>query len=315
MKKKYFANKNVLITGISGFVGAHLAKKMESLGANVFGISKSKSGKNILQGDIQDYDLVNSFINKSKIKICFHLAAESLVESGQENPYQTFKINTLGTLNILESARINNIERLIVASTSHVYGDNPLPYKEEYSPRPSRPYETSKTCIDLIAQSYADTFNLPVLIPRFSNIYGPGDLNFNRLIPKTIKSILLKESPKMWGGHAVRDYIYIEDAVNGYIKLAISPMSSIEKNRIFNFGTGNRVSVRQMVEKIIKLSGNNLQIEKIDDARDLEIDKQYVSSAKAKRVLKWRPKTSMEKGLDKTISWYQKYFEINSSKL
>jgi CDP-glucose 4,6-dehydratase len=309
MRKSYFANKNILITGISGFVGSHLAKHLTSKGANIFGVSRSINGKTILHGDIQNYDLLNSFVHENKIQICFHLAAESLVESGQEDPYQTFKTNTLGTLNILESARKNKLERIIIASTSHVYGDNPLPYKEIYPPKPSRPYETSKTCIDLISQSYADTFGLPVLIPRFSNIYGPGDLNFNRLIPKTIKSVLRNEPPKMWGGSAIRDYIYIDDAINGYLKLAAIPMSAIEKNRLFNFGTGNRMSVKQVMERIIKMSGKTLSIEKVEDTRDLEIHKQYVSSAKAKKVLKWRPMISFEKGLGKTMDWYQKTLE------
>jgi CDP-glucose 4,6-dehydratase len=309
MKKNIFKGKNILITGINGFVGSHLSHALKENGANVWGISHSLKKRNIIKANIIDYTVIDNIIKKKKIDICFHLAAESLVESGQEDPYHTFKINILGTLNILESARKNNLERVIIASTAHVYGDNPLPYKEEYAPKPSRPYETSKTSIDLIAQSYADTFNLPVLIPRFSNIYGPGDLNFNRLIPKTIKSILENDNPKMWGGGAIRDYVFIEDAINGYLKLANLPISSLEKNRIFNFGTGNRMSVRQVMDAVIQASGKNAKIEKIEDSRALEIKKQYVSSAKARRILHWRPKVSMEKGLIKTIVWYEKYFE------
>lgn len=310
MSNKMFKNKRILITGITGFVGSHLATKLTSLGAEVYGISRSGMGENIINGDIQDYNFVDSIMKNKNISQCFHLAAESLVESGQENPYDTFKMNILGTLNILECARKNNLERIIIASSSHVYGDSPLPHKEEYSPKPSRPYETSKTSIDLIAQSYADTFNLPVLISRFSNIYGPGDLNFNRLIPKTIKSVIRDEPPTMWGGGAIRDYIYIDDAISAYIKLATLPHTALEKNRIFNFGTGNRLSVRQIIEMIIELSGKNLQIEKIEDERTFEINKQYVSSAKAKRILKWRPLTSIKKGLTKSIEWYREYLQL-----
>jgi len=305
-KNNFWSNKPVLITGINGFVGSHLASALEKKGAIVWGISRSTKKRNIIKANIIDYSTIDEIIVKKKIAICFHLAAESLVESGQTDPYQTFKINILGTLNILESARKNNLDKIIIASTSHVYGENPLPYKEEYPPRPSRPYETSKTSIDLIAQSYADTFNLPVLIPRFSNIYGPGDLNFNRLIPKTIKSVLDNKHPQMWGGGAIRDYMYIDDAVAGYMKLAAVPSSLMEKNRIFNFGTGYRLSVRQVIEMIIKTSGKDLQIHKIEDGRPLEISKQYVSSAKAKRILGWRPTISIEKGLAKTLAWYIK---------
>jgi CDP-glucose 4,6-dehydratase len=305
LRNNYWLDKPVLITGINGFVGSHLATALEKKGANVWGISRTKESKPVIKANIIDYSAIDAIIKEKKIAICFHLAAESLVESGQDDPYHTFKINILGTLNILESARKNNLERIIIASSSHVYGESPLPYKEEYAPKPSRPYETSKTSIDLIAQSYADTFNLPVLISRFSNIYGPGDLSFNRLIPKTIKSVLANENPQMWGGGAIRDYIYIEDVISGYIKLATIPSSSIEKNRIFNFGTGHRLSVREVIEKIIKASDKDLKIEKIEDARASEIKKQYVSSAKARRILGWRPKTSMEKGLEKTMRWYK----------
>lgn len=305
----FWKNKPVLITGINGFVGSHLAKTLKKKGAVIWGISRSVEKENIIRGNIIDYSTIDTIIKEKKIAICFHLAAESLVESGQEDPYYTFKTNILGTLNILESARKNNLERIIVASSSHVYGDSPLPYKEEYPPKPSRPYETSKTSIDLIAQSYADTFNLPVLISRFSNIYGPGDMNFNRLIPKTIKSVLANDAPKMWGGRAIRDYMYIDDAVSAFLKLAKLPDASLEKNRIFNFGTGQRLSVREVIEAVIKISGKDLNIRRIDDERTFEISKQYVSSAKAKRVLGWKPEISLEKGLSKTIAWYHDYFE------
>ncbi|MDO8269298.1 MAG: NAD-dependent epimerase/dehydratase family protein, partial [Candidatus Levybacteria bacterium] len=178
--------KRVLITGISGFVGSALGEKLEKMGVFVYGVSRVKRAGNIFTGDIMDFEPLNNYVKKSKIKMIVHLAGESLVESGQIAPYTTFKVNTEGTLNILEIARKNNLEKVIIASTSHVYGKNKVPYYEGYMPRPSRPYETSKACTDLVAQSYAETFNLPVLIPRFVNIYGPGDSNFTRLIPKTI---------------------------------------------------------------------------------------------------------------------------------
>ena len=200
MRDKFFKNKRILITGITGFVGKNLAKVLEDLGGDVYGISRTINNKKILKTDIVDYNKVDTFIGEKKISICFHLAGESLVEMGQKDPYNVFKVNTQGTLNIIESGRKHKLEKIIIASTAHVYGKNRVPYFEGYIPRPSRPYETSKACTDLIAQSYADTFKLPILIPRFVNIYGPGDLNFNRLIPKTIKSILLHQSPHRWGG-------------------------------------------------------------------------------------------------------------------
>lgn len=300
----YFRNKNILITGINGFIGLNLSKKLETLGACVYGISRSDSKKNILKANILNFSVIDKFIKEKKINICFHLAAESLVEHGQKDPYNTFKINTEGTLNILESARKNSLEKIIIASTSHVYGNNRIPYFEGYTPRPSRPYETSKTCVDLIAQSYADTFNLPVRIPRFVNLYGPGDLNFNRIIPRTVKSVINNQNPKMWGGDVIRDYLYIDDAIDAYLKLASKNIPKAEKNKIFNFGSGNALSVRELIEKIIFLSNKDLQIEKIKNERSLEIKVQYVSWKKANRYLNWSPRIDLDEGLKKTIDWY-----------
>ncbi len=302
----FWKDKPVLITGIQGFVGSHLAKALEEKGAIVWGLSRSVEKGNILKANIIEFSRVDQIIKKKKIAICFHLAAESIVESGQEDPYQTLKINTLGTLNVLEAARKNNIEKLIIASTSHVYGNNRLPFKEEYMPRPTRPYETSKTCLDLIAQSYIETFDLPVLISRFCNIYGPGDKNYNRLIPKTIKSVLNNERPLMWGGGSLRDYLYIDDAITAYLKLAAVSIPSVGKNRIFNFGTGEHYTVEEVMKMVILSSGKNVTIKKISGGRDNEILKQYVSSQKAKKLLNWKSKIPFEKGLVKTVLWYKK---------
>jgi CDP-glucose 4,6-dehydratase len=255
--------------------------------------------------DILDFKKINDYIKKNKIDICIHLAGESIVEKGQSDPYSTFRINIDGTLNVLEAARNNKLDRIIIASSSHVYGKNRVPYYEGYTPRPSRPYETSKACVDLIAQSYADTYNLPVLIPRFVNIYGPQDINYTRLIPKTIKSILTNESPEMWGGNAVRDYLYIDDAVNAFIALMKVDIRKVGKNRVFNFGTGNLTSVRDLMEKILKISSSNLPIKKIGVQREDEIKNQYVAVSKAKKLLAWTPKVDIDKGLSLTIAWYK----------
>lgn len=305
MKNIGLKDKKVLITGITGFVGSHLAKNLEVLGASVYGISKSHEDEKILKANILDYKAIDSFICDNKITICFHLAGESLVESGQKNPFNVFKVNTEGTLNVLEIARNRKLERVIIASTAHVYGKNKTPSFEGYTPRPSRPYETSKACTDLIAQSYATTFNLSVLIPRFVNIYGPGDMNFTRLIPKTMRSILTGVPIKIWGGNARRDYLFIDDAIEAYIKLASVDINTIGQNRIFNFGGGNRISVEEVMGKIIELYGKKIEIEKIADERIAEISEQYVSSRKAEKILCWKPAVSFEGGLKKTFYWYK----------
>lgn len=302
-------NKRVLITGATGFVGSHLYKRLLGLGANVYGVSRSKEDDNIYKLNVANFSELNELIGKKKIEICFHLAGEALVENGQKDPYGTFKVNMEGALNILEISRKNNLKRVIIASTAHVYGKNTVPYIEEYTPKPSRPYETSKACTDLISQSYADTFNLPVLIARFVNIYGPGDTNYSRLIPKTIKSILNDKNPAMWGGGAKRQYLYIDDAVDAYINLAKLDEKMIGRNRIYNFGSGDPISVRDLIKKIIDLSGKDLNIEKLAEERLDEISSQYVSAKKASRDLGWNPKYSLDSGILKTISWYRGQFK------
>jgi CDP-glucose 4,6-dehydratase len=307
MQNNLFKNKNILITGITGFVGKNLARTLEDLGADVYGISRTTSSQKILKTNIVNLVQVDEFIKNKKIQICFHLAGESLVEKGQVDPYNVFRVNTQGTLNIIECGRKYKLEKIIIASTSHVYGKNKVPYFEGYTPRPSRPYETSKACTDLIAQSYADTFKLPILIPRFVNIYGPGDLNFNRLIPKTIKSLLSNESPQMWGGEGVRDYLYITDAIDAYVKLALLDFKKVGTNKIFNFGSNNQISVMDLIEKIILLSGSKMGITKIKEQRAEEIKAQYVSFNKARKILNWDAKMDLNEGIKRTIDWYRDY--------
>lgn len=308
MKGISLKKKNILITGATGFVGGSLMKRLEQLGASVYGVSRKSKAKNIFTISVLDYEKIKQLVQKKDISICFHLAGEALVEAGQDRPYDTFKTNIEGTLNMLEIARSQKFEKIIIASSSHVYGRNKVPYFEGYMPRPSRPYETSKACMDLVAKSYADTFNLPVLIPRFVNIYGPGDMNLSRLIPRTIKSILNGSNPKMWGGDAVRDYLYIDDAIDAYISLVTVAIKKVGNNRIFNFGSNNTISVKNLIDKIIAITGKDMKIEKIINKREAEIKSQYVSFKKANRLLHWSPRIELDEGLTNTIAWYKKFY-------
>ncbi|MBI2596887.1 GDP-mannose 4,6-dehydratase [Candidatus Daviesbacteria bacterium] len=302
----------VLVTGASGFVGSHLVNRLLNEKAKVITISnkgeKYSAKKTDLKGSVENFQLLGEILKKYNVKIIFHLAAQPIVEVGQTNPIKTFEVNIRGTWNILEAARQNNIQKVIVASTVHVYGDNPkVPFKEQYFPQPSRPYETSKACADLLAQSFADTYNLEVEIPRFVNIYGPADFNFSRLIPKVIKSILNGEKPEVWDIGSVRDFLYIDDAINAYLMLAEKQLVNGKRLRVFNFGTGKPIKIYDLVLKIIKLTNKNIKIkmENPPEERSNEIKKQYVSIAKAKRELGWYPKVSLDEGLMKTIHWYQ----------
>lgn len=261
-----------------------------------------------VKGDIRSKKRLTQIFSKYKPNYCFHLAGKTTVEEGQDDPEQTYDVNINGAINILELSRTHKLEKVVIASTSHVYGDNPaVPYKEEYFPRPSRPYETSKTCVDLIAQSYADTFNMPIEIPRFVNIYGPGDVNFTRLIPKIMKQIILEGKVEIWGGEVVRDYLFIDDAISAYFSLLKNRQR--DRNKIVNFGSGKPLSVKQLVKKIIKISGKKipLYIKKKPD-RKQEITEQYVSLQKSLANFSWRANVSLTDGLKKTIAWYNKYF-------
>jgi|SRR3989344_9699036 len=310
----FWQGKTVLVTGASGFVGTHLVKRLLEKKSRIITLSKKgsellKDTQNEVGCSIEDFEKINSLIQKNKVDIIFHLAAQPIVEIGQSNPIRTFEVNIRGTWNILEAARENNVKKIIIASTVHVYGDNPkTPFKEEYFPQPSRPYETSKACADLLAQSFADTYNLPVEIPRFVNIYGPGDSNFSRLIPKVIKSILVGEKPEVWDIGSIRDFLYIDDVISAYLKLAEKKLNGGKRLRVFNFGTGKPIKIHDLVLKIIELSKKKikLEMEKPPEERANEIKKQYVSITKAKRELNWFPKVSLEDGLTRTIDWYQK---------
>lgn len=315
---QFWNQKKVLITGGTGFVGSNLARTLSGLGAKVVLITRQRNKPKILQksdniflkvGDIQDFEFINNLLRRNNIEVIFHLAAQPIVDVGQLDPLQTFNINIKGTWNILEVSRINPIQKIIIASSVHVYGDNPkLPFKEEFYPRPSRPYETSKACADLLAQSYADTYNLPVEIPRFVNLYGPGDLNFSRIVPKVIKSVLDKKNPKLWNKGSIRDFLYIDDAINAFLMLAEKKLPSKGRVRVTNFGSGKPVDIVYVAKRIIEISNNRslqIEFESIPRTRSKEIIKQYVSISKAKELLNWTPKYSLDQGLKMTFKWYK----------
>lgn len=310
----FWQDKRVLITGASGFIGSHLIEELAELKAWVIALSKDKianKAHTIKQelGSIEDFNRLQSLIKDNRVHTVFHLAAQPIVEIGKESPLKTFEVNIKGTWNVLEAARQGGVQKIIVASTAHVYGDNPkVPYKEKYYPQPSRPYETSKACADLLSQVYADTYNLPVEIPRFVNIYGPRDFNFSRLIPKIIRNILLGKNPKVWDVGTVRDFLYIDDAIHAYLVLAEKDLPKTKRGRVFNFGTGNPINIIDLVERIIAIVDKpsiKLEMESPPDDRSNEIKKQYVSIAKAKKELGWYPEVSLEEGLTKTINWYK----------
>lgn len=301
--QNFWRDKNILITGASGFIGTHLTTRLAKHGANVFKLNKN----------VSDEKFINTIFKKNSFNYCFHLAAQSIVDIGSVNPISTFNTNIRGTWNILESARIYGLNGLIIASTSHVYGKNKLPFLEEYFPKPSRPYETSKACADILAQTYASYYSLPVAIARCVNIYGPGDHNI-RIVPETIKHILKGVKPEIFSDQTTRDYMFIDDAIEAYILLAenLKRLKKRDDNIIFNFGTGRHYSNKTIVKTLINLSDKTIQPIQVKKGRKQEISKQYVSIKKAKKLLGWEPKYSLIAGLKKTLAWYQSQKKYNS---
>lgn len=316
-------NKNVFVTGATGLLGSNLTKKLIEEGAKVTILLRDywqdseliKSGDlkkvNIVSGKLEDYELILRTLNEYEIDVVFHLGAQTIVPTAQRNPLSTFNSNIKGTWNLLEACRlVNTVESVVVASTDKAYGtQETLPYDEDMELKGIFPYDVSKVCSDLIAQSYFKTYGLPVAITRCGNIYGPGDLNFSRIVPGAIKSGLLNKTLEIRSdGKFIRDYIFMDDVVEGNMKIA----ENIEKTKgeAFNLSTNNRLSVLEVVDKVSKVIDKKIEVKILDKAKN-EIKDQYLSSEKAKKVLNWEAKHSFEEGVKKTIDWYKDYFEVN----
>jgi CDP-glucose 4,6-dehydratase len=264
----------------------------------------------IVNGSLEDYFLIERALNEYEINTIFHLGAQTIVGTANRSPLATFESNIKGTWNVLEAARNSEIiERIIVASSDKAYGEHEkLPYTEDMPLKGKHPYDVSKSCADLIAQSYYNTYNLPVGITRCGNFYGGGDLNFNRIVPGTIKSVLNNERPviRSDGGY-IRDYIFIQDAVEAYLFLA----EKLDKPAIrgaFNFSNESQVTVLDLVKMIFKqMNREDLEPVILNEAKS-EIKHQYLSAKKAREMLGWKPKYTLEKGLAETIVWHKKFF-------
>jgi len=328
MEMNFWNNKNVFVTGGTGFIGTWLVKDLVDNGADVTCLVKDypkdsnfvelnlDKKTNLVFGDMLDLNLIKLTLEKYNIDTVFHLAAQPLVQIALKNPLETIQANIMGTLNILDSCRLNNkIKRIVVASSDKAYGpSDKLPYDETFPLRGIYPYDVSKSCTDLIASSYGITYNMPIAITRLSNVYGGGDLNFDRIIPETIKHILHNENILIRSnGKFTREFFYVKDAANAYLTLAEKINELNLKGDAFNFGTDQPIVILDLVKKIIDVSENKDAKIKILDTAKAEIKDQYLSSEKAKKTLDWEPKYSLEKGLKETYLWYKNYFKNNKN--
>jgi len=328
MTDKFWKNRNVFVTGCTGLLGSWLTKALVERGANVVGLIRDlvpKSNLNwsgfndkitIVRGEIEDYFLLERAINEYEIDTVFHLAAQTIVTIANRNPISTFETNIWGTWNVLEACRkAPLVRRIVFASSDKAYGDKEeLPYDENTPLEGRHPYDVSKSCADLLCRAYYETYNLPVCVTRCGNFYGGGDLNFNRIVPGTIRSVLNNEPPVIRSdGTLVRDYFYIEDAVEAYLLLAEKMENKEIHGEAFNFSNELQITVLEIVKKILDVMGSNLKPVVLNEATN-EIKHQYLSAKKAKRILEWHPRYMLEEGLGKTVTWYRVFFKDTGRK-
>lgn len=323
--KYNWKDKNVFITGATGLVGSWLTKFLVDEGANVIVLVRDIVPKSILwsssdefdyikdnltvvYGKLEDYELLGRALNEYEIEVVFHLGAQTIVGIANHNPLSTFESNIRGTYNLLEACRRSPlIKAIVIASSDKAYGEQEhLPYDESTPLQGTHPYDVSKSCADLIAYTYYNTFKLPVCVTRCGNFYGPGDLNFNRIIPGTIRSLLNGESPIIRSdGTFIRDYFYVKDGALAYMHLAEKMLSDTSiHGEAYNFSTEIQVMVLELVKKIIDMMAVDIEPTILDQAEN-EIRNQYLSAKKAKEQLGWSPRYTLDSSLNETIEWYK----------
>lgn len=317
--KNFWSKRPVLVTGGAGFIGSWLSRALLGYTADVTIVDikpslprhKSPYGNLALaeyvSGDVRDQNLIEELLRKKHIKTIFHLAAEAIVGETYKNPALALDTNIRGTTAVLEAARLadKNID-IVIASSDKAYGSHDsLPYKEDFPLVGRNPYDCSKSCADLVAQSYAATYGSKVAITRCGNIYGGGDLNFSRLIPDTIRSLIRGKSPELRSdGNFQRDFVHVDDIVAGYIAVAEALGRNEHVGEAFNFGHNRPHRVIDVVKKISEAMHVPLE-PKILATAQFEIRDQYLDAKKAEEKLGWRPAVDLASGLEKTISWYK----------
>jgi CDP-glucose 4,6-dehydratase len=315
-------DRPVYVTGGTGLLGGWLVRALRALGADVVCLVRDwrpqsnllrtgeLDGVTVVSGSIEDQHLQERILNEYEIVTVFHLAAQTIVGTANRNPVSTFESNIGGTWSVLEACRrCPTVGQIVVASSDKAYGEDPaLPYTEATPLRGSHPYDVSKSCADLIAQAYASTYHLPVAVTRCGNLFGGGDLNWNRLVPGTIRSIVRGERPVIRSnGTFTRDYLYIEDAVDAYLLLAEHLSQAPELGgEAFNFSYGQPLTVVEMARRVMHAMDADLELDIRGEAR-AEIEDQYLDASKAARLLSWKPGYSVNEGLERTIAWYQNF--------
>jgi CDP-glucose 4,6-dehydratase len=326
--KRFWLDRPTLVTGATGLVGGWVVKRLVAEGASVVCLVRDaapmselvRSGLHedvgVVRGDVCDQALMERALGEYEIDTVIHLAAQTIVPVANRNPVSTLTTNIAGTWSVLEACRRSpKVRQIVLASSDKAYGAQAeLPYRETTPLSGKHPYDVSKTCADLIAQSYAATYGTPVAITRCGNFYGGGDLNWSRVVPGTIRSVLRGERPIIRSdGRFVRDYLHVEDGAAAYLMLAEKLAERPElAGEAFNFSTEEPVTVVDMVTRILRLMGSRMTPEIRGEASH-EIREQSLSAEKARRALGWQPRFALDEGLRRTIAWYRGLFALEEA--
>jgi CDP-glucose 4,6-dehydratase len=320
--KQFWQDRPTFVTGGTGLLGGWLVRKLIAAGADVVclvrdWVPQSELARGhlieqvkVVRGDVCDRALLERVLGEYEIDTVLHLAAQTIVGIANRNPVSTFETNVGGTWSLLEACRRSStVKQIVIASSDKAYGEHDvLPYSEEAPLVGRHPYDVSKSCADLIASAYAETYQLPVAITRCGNFYGGGDLNWNRIVPGTIRSAIRGQRPVIRSdGEYIRDYFYAEDGALANMLLAERLAQDPElRGEAFNFSNETQVTVFELVGRILSLMNSQLQPEVRREATN-EIRHQYLSAAKARRVLDWQPNFTLDEGLRRTIDWYRAF--------
>lgn len=322
----FWTDRKTFVTGATGLLGSSLVETLRARGARVTCLVRDwipdselvRSGTlarvGCVRGGLEDAELLTRAVNEHEIDTVFHLGAQTIVGTANRSPLSTFESNVRGTWNLLEACMRAGgvVKRVIVASSDKAYGEHDvLPYTEEAPLQGRFPYDVSKSCADLIALSYFHGYELPVVITRCGNLFGGGDLNFNRLVPGTIVSALRGERPIVRSdGTLIRDYFYVKDAVEAYLTLAEAVPRGDVTGGAFNFGNETPMTVLEMVDAILEAVGREDLEPAVMNEASREILRQYLDCSKARRVLDWSPAWTIGRGLAETVAWYREHVDI-----
>jgi CDP-glucose 4,6-dehydratase len=312
----------VFVTGAYGLLGSWLVKTLLQRGARVtvlrrdavavsaLALEGTEARVNVVVGDVCDAALIERALGEYEVDSVFHLAAQTIVGVANRSPVSTFEANIRGTWTLLEACRQLGVRRVVVAASDKAYGvHDELPYREEFALQPLYPYDVSKAATDMIARSYWHTFELPVAVTRFANIYGGGDLNLSRLVPECVLSALQGRPPVIRSdGTLERDYLYVEDAVEAYLAIWGLLEDGRGGGEAFNAGGDRPHSVLEVAELVCRVAGTGVA----PDVRGTgtppgEITRQWVDSSKLKTMSGWAPEVSLEDGVARTVEWYRRY--------